>query len=103
MRAMSPSKTRVVGRRFRNRPTGTSTDPFLCFVGALCAALFQQTSKELSMQVVHFIQKFARDEEGVTAIEYGLIAALIAVVIVAAVTLVGTKLNGVFASVAAAL
>lgn len=55
------------------------------------------------MQVIHFIQKFARDEEGVTAIEYGLIAALIAVVIVAAVTLVGTKLNTVFASVAAAL
>ena len=46
-----------------------------------------------------FIQsakQFARDEEGVTAIEYGLIAALIAVVIIAGVTLVGTNLNALF-------
>ena len=48
------------------------------------------------MQIVRFIDKFARDEEGVTAIEYGLIAALIAVVIITAVTLVGNKLAAVF-------
>ena len=42
------------------------------------------------------IQKFLREEDGVTAIEYGLIAALIAVVIIAGVTAVGTKLNGLF-------
>ncbi len=49
-----------------------------------------------------FIQaakQFARDEEGVTAIEYGLIAFLIAVVIVTAVTDVGTRLNTVFVTV----
>jgi pilus assembly protein Flp/PilA len=45
------------------------------------------------------IQKFIRDEEGVTAIEYGLIAALIAVVIIGAVTLVGTNLENVFSYV----
>jgi pilus assembly protein Flp/PilA len=39
-------------------------------------------------------------ESGVTAIEYGLIAALIAVVIVAGVTLIGTNLSTVFSSVA---
>jgi pilus assembly protein Flp/PilA len=39
-------------------------------------------------------------EEGVTAIEYGILAALIAVVIITAVTLVGTNLTGVFNSVA---
>jgi pilus assembly protein Flp/PilA len=53
-----------------------------------------------------FIQatkQFARDEEGVTAIEYGLIAFLIAVVIVAAVRLTGTNLNAVFNAVAGAL
>ena len=53
-----------------------------------------------------FIQaakQFSRDEEGVTAIEYGLIAFLIAVVIVAAVRLTGTNLNAVFNSVAGAL
>ena len=44
-----------------------------------------------------------RDEEGVTAIEYGLIAALIAVVIIGAVTAVGTNLAAMFATVSAAL
>jgi pilus assembly protein Flp/PilA len=51
------------------------------------------------MQVIQFIQKLARDEEGVTAIEYGLIAALIAVVIIGAVTLVGTELTNTFTDV----
>jgi len=39
-------------------------------------------------------------ESGVTAIEYGLIAALIAVAIITAVTLVGTNLTSVFNNVA---
>jgi len=52
--------------------------------------------QELFMQIARFIQKFARDEEGVTAIEYGLIAALIAVAIILGVTAVGTNLNGLF-------
>ena len=55
------------------------------------------------MQITRFIQKFVRDEEGVTAIEYGLIAALIAVVIIIAVTSVGTKLNIIFTAIAANL
>ena len=55
------------------------------------------------MQLTRLIQKFARDEEGVTAIEYGLIAALIAVVIIAAVTIVGTQLNRVFTAIGTAL
>ena len=45
---------------------------------------------------MNFIMKFIREEDGVTAIEYGLIAALIAVVIITAVTLVGTQLASVF-------
>ena len=45
---------------------------------------------------MNFIKKFIREEDGVTAIEYGLIAALIAVVIITAVTLVGTQLASVF-------
>ena len=48
------------------------------------------------MQIAKFIQKFIRDEQGVTAIEYGLIAALIAVTIIVAVTAVGTSLKGMF-------
>ncbi|MES2114218.1 MAG: Flp family type IVb pilin [Pseudomonadota bacterium] len=46
------------------------------------------------------IKKFLREEDGVTAIEYGLIAALIAVVIIAAVTIVGTQLNITFKTIA---
>jgi len=46
------------------------------------------------------IQRFAKDESGVTAIEYGLIAALIAVVIITAVTLVGTNLTATFNTIA---
>ncbi len=43
-----------------------------------------------------FVTRFLKDESGATAIEYGLIAALIAVVIAGAVTVLGTKLSGVF-------
>jgi pilus assembly protein Flp/PilA len=50
-----------------------------------------------------FVTRFMKDESGATAIEYGLIAALIAVVIVTAVGLVGGKLNNVFTSVNSAL
>lgn len=46
-----------------------------------------------------FIKNFIQEEDGVTAIEYGLIAALIAVVIIGSVQLVGNKLDGVFAGV----
>ncbi len=49
------------------------------------------------------IQRFCKDEEGVTAIEYGLIASLIAVVIITAVGLIGTNLNTVFNFVASKL
>ena len=47
-----------------------------------------------------FVSRFAKDESGATAIEYGLIAALIAVVIITAVTNVGTNLSGTFAKAA---
>ena len=45
------------------------------------------------------LMRFLKDDEGVTAIEYGLIAALIAVVIIGAVTGVGTSLDSVFTDV----
>ena len=47
-------------------------------------------------QAFEATRKFLTDEEGVTAIEYGLIAALIAVVIIASVQSVGNNLNEVF-------
>jgi pilus assembly protein Flp/PilA len=46
---------------------------------------------------------FLADEEGATAIEYGLLASLIAGAIVLTVTSLGTSLNGVFTRVAAAI
>ncbi len=46
------------------------------------------------------LSKLVKDESGVTAIEYGLIAALIAVVCVAIWTTVGTNLQATFTTVA---
>jgi pilus assembly protein Flp/PilA len=47
--------------------------------------------------------KLMKNEEGVTAIEYGLIAALIAVVIIAAVRLIGTNLDSKFDTIGSEL
>lgn len=49
------------------------------------------------------IKRFLSNESGATAIEYGLIAALIAVVIITAITTVGTNLTGTFNTVATSL
>ncbi len=49
------------------------------------------------------LMRFLKDEDGVTAIEYGLIAALIAVVIIVAVGLVGQSLNDIFTVVSTEL
>lgn len=51
----------------------------------------------------NLLVRFVRDESGATAIEYGLIAGLIAVVIIAAVTLVGTDVQAVFTSISTAI
>jgi pilus assembly protein Flp/PilA len=50
--------------------------------------------------MTNLFSRFVRDESGAAAIEYGLIAALIAVVIIGAVTAVGTSLSTTFNSVA---
>ena len=49
------------------------------------------------------LRKFVRNESGATAIEYGLIAALIAVVIIGAVTTVGTNLSDTFDNIGSEL
>ena len=49
------------------------------------------------------LRDFIRDESGATAIEYGLIAALIAVVIITGVTSVGTKLSTTFTTLSGKL
>jgi pilus assembly protein Flp/PilA len=50
--------------------------------------------------MTNLFSRFVRDESGATAIEYGLIAALIAVVVIGAVTAVGTGLSTTFTTVA---
>ena len=55
----------------------------------------------LSMQTL--LSRFVRDESGVTSIEYGLIAALISVVCIAAMTAVGTQLKAVYTGISTAL
>jgi pilus assembly protein Flp/PilA len=55
------------------------------------------------MSIVSLLKSFARDERGVTAIEYGLIAALIAVVIIGAVELVGGGVSSTFNTIAGEL
>jgi pilus assembly protein Flp/PilA len=46
-----------------------------------------------------FIQKFLKDDSGATAIEYALIAAFIALVIITAATSIGTELKATFTEV----
>ncbi|MEX0697698.1 MAG: Flp family type IVb pilin [Dongiaceae bacterium] len=48
-------------------------------------------------------RRFANDESGATAIEYGLIAALVSVVIIGALTALGNALDGIFNEVATEL
>ena len=51
----------------------------------------------------NFIKNFANDESGATAIEYGLIAALIAVAIIAGLGLLSTQLKATFGKVTTSL
>lgn len=50
-----------------------------------------------------FITKFVKDESGATAIEYGLIAALIAVAIIASINLMSGELTKTFGKIQASL
>lgn len=49
------------------------------------------------------LKRFAKNESGATAIEYGLIAGLISVVIITAVTALGTNIKGKFNTIASTL
>jgi pilus assembly protein Flp/PilA len=61
---------------------------------------FEEENNLVGYRNMEKIKRFLKDEEGVTAIEYGLIAALIALVIIGAVTLVGKNLSKTFTSIA---
>jgi pilus assembly protein Flp/PilA len=53
--------------------------------------------------MTNFFNRFAKDESGATAIEYGLIAALIAVALITVLGAVGTKLGTTFTSISEGL
>ncbi|AFV01335.1 hypothetical protein UNSWDHB_186 [Dehalobacter sp. UNSWDHB] len=55
------------------------------------------------LYLVQFLQRFQKDEKGQALTEYGLIIALIAIVVIAAVGVIGTNLNGIMESIGAAL
>jgi len=57
--------------------------------------IFREIKEDVSVAI-----QLLRDENGATAIEYGLIAALIAVAAIAAFQLVGTNLSSLFSSIA---
>jgi len=54
-------------------------------------------------ELMHGVRRFLQDEEGATAVEYGLMVALIAAVIVTAVTLLGKEINTTFQDVCKAI
>jgi len=69
------------------------------FVSSECFTEFQNSQKDGDFQMTKAIQKFLKDDNGATAIEYGLIAALVAVAIVGALTALGTGLTTLFTNV----
>lgn len=81
-------------------------------IGTILAISFRWGTKMLQLYVTYAagkarlakgIKSFLSNQSGVTAIEYGLIAALIAVVIVGTVTTLGTTLSNTFQSVVTAI
>jgi pilus assembly protein Flp/PilA len=57
----------------------------------------------MELQMKNLLVRFAKDDSGATAIEYGLIAAGISVAIIAVVNGLGTKLNTTFSSISTQL
>lgn len=57
----------------------------------------------MGLSMIQMFKRFGKDQSGATAIEYGLIAAGIAVAIIATVQALGTQLNATFGSVSTAL
>ena len=60
-------------------------------------------SMNIQKSILQALRQFIREEEGVTAIEYALIAALIAIVIIGGATAVGLNVNNLFLTIATAL
>ena len=61
------------------------------------------TATDVGKRSMHTFRKLLKDESGATAIEYGLIAALVSVAIIGALTVLGNNLEDTFNNVAANL
>jgi pilus assembly protein Flp/PilA len=101
-------KTHRSSRRNREAsvrpPTGKMPDIALFTVAHRAIGAPRGNDKEVKM--LTFLNNFSAlvgDERGVTALEYGLIAGLVAVVIVGSVTALGTQLKTTFTTITAAL
>ena len=64
-----------------------------------CGLMVNPPLFERDTIMINIAKKFLKDESGATAIEYGLIAALVAVAIVTALTTLGSNLQGIFGQV----
>lgn len=53
--------------------------------------------------MIQYMKQLSSDKSGATAIEYGLIAALIAVIIIGAVSIVGTDLSNMFNTISGSI
>lgn len=84
------------------KPAGRSSDPGASSCGAhlphrLTHFIFKED--DMHTQIFAGIKRFIRDEEGAAAVEYGLLAALIAVVVVVAVSAVGSEVCKTFSTI----
>lgn len=69
----------------------------------LTANKFCSLSNKIGLHMRNLLNRFAKDESGATAIEYGLIAALIAVAIIGTVGALGSKISDKFQEVTTAM
>lgn len=107
MPAVATAPSSAGSRTVHAGPAGAHRDRILCpvFRPVLCleSTTTPTSRQEHPMNLIHRVQALVHDDEAVTAIEYGLIAALIAVFIIASVALVGSKLDAIFSAVATAV
>ena len=69
-------------------------------LGSIAGQIVHLTQGDVAVQAIQaFILSFLLEDDGVTAIEYGLIAALIAIVIIVALVATGQSLQGIFTTI----
>jgi pilus assembly protein Flp/PilA len=98
---MTRAPSHIIGVRMSNSPICSfEINSFLTnFVHNKSIRIFSKQMEWSMKTIISFLQ----NEEGATAIEYGLIAALISVVIIGAVQLIGGNLTAKFGQIATAL